>query len=87
MPDSAHWFGCFFASNLVFAIQLFNPAAFQDENELRKLGYDKTPDLKLEIPVYIKGQVVCWIESKASFGCPEAHKIYLNEQYYSYWNR
>ena len=60
---------------------------FQDENELRKLGYDKTPDIKLEIPIYIKGQVVCWIESKASFGCPEAHKIYLNEQYYSYWNR
>ena len=60
---------------------------FQDENELRKLGYDKTPDIKLEIPILVKGQMVCWIESKALFGNPKAHQGYLKEQYYSYWNR
>jgi len=60
---------------------------FQDETELRKLGYDKTPDIKLHIPIAVDNKVVCWIESKASFGTPESHQQYLEDQYYSYLNR
>ncbi|XP_004226708.2 CDAN1-interacting nuclease 1 [Ciona intestinalis] len=60
---------------------------FQTEVDLKKLGFDKTPDIKLEIPFKLKDQVVCWIESKASFGTPEEHMYYVNKQYNSYWNR
>jgi len=63
------------------------PTALQNENDMRKLGYDKTPDIKLEIPIAVKDQVVCWVESKASFGTPETHEQYLKDQYYSYLNR
>lgn len=60
---------------------------FLDENDLRKRGYDKTPDIKLEIPIAVRGHPVCWIESKASFGDLETHSEYLQGQYLSYWNR
>lgn len=60
---------------------------YMDENDLRKRGYDKTPDIKLEIPIAVLGHPVCWIESKASFGDLEAHNEYLQGQYLSYWNR
>ena len=60
---------------------------YQDEHELRAAGYDKTPDVKLNIPIAVNGSIVNWIESKALFGDDENHTTYLTEQLWSYWNR
>lgn len=61
--------------------------AFRDETHLRKCGYDKTPDIKLDVPVAIDGFVINWIESKALFGNEDTHNEYIQNQYSSYWNR
>ncbi|XP_026286822.1 CDAN1-interacting nuclease 1 [Frankliniella occidentalis] len=61
--------------------------AFRGEEHLRLKGFDKTPDLKLDIPIAVDGFIVNWIESKALFGDEEGHRGYLKDQYLSYWNR
>ncbi|EDV98033.1 CDAN1-interacting nuclease 1 [Drosophila grimshawi] len=60
---------------------------FYDEHDLRRMGYDKTPDIKMILPFLYKGFVVNWIESKANFGDPKSHKLNIQQQLYSYCNR
>lgn len=61
--------------------------SFFDENDLRRTGFDKTPDLKLVLPCIYNGGVVNWIESKALFGDVKTHRKYLTQQLESYHNR
>ncbi|CAI8055552.1 CDAN1-interacting nuclease 1 [Geodia barretti] len=60
---------------------------FLDEEGLRARGYDKTPDIKLEVPIAVDGHIVNWIESKASFGDRTCHEQYMEDQFWSYQNR
>lgn len=60
---------------------------FYDEQDLRRMGYDKTPDIKMILPFLYKGTVVNWIESKANFGDPKNHKWNIQQQLQSYCNR
>ncbi|KAM7356296.1 CDAN1-interacting nuclease 1 [Cochliomyia hominivorax] len=60
---------------------------FYDENDLRRLGYDKTPDIKMILPFLYKGEVINWIESKACFGDIKTHKFNIQQQLNSYCNR
>lgn len=64
-----------------------NGICFKTETELQQIGYDKTPDFRLLIPIAINGIVINWIESKALFGCEYLHELYKNKQYFSYYNR
>ncbi|KAK7488342.1 hypothetical protein BaRGS_00020316 [Batillaria attramentaria] len=64
-----------------------NGLPFLGEDQMRLRGFDKTPDVKLEIPIAINGQVITWIESKASFGDMESHRAYMNDQFWCYTNR
>ncbi|KAI5067012.1 hypothetical protein GOP47_0017540 [Adiantum capillus-veneris] len=57
---------------------------FQTENDLRAAGFSKTPDVKLEVPIAVKGRVVNWIDSKASFGDEFNHKNQAELQFQRY---
>ncbi|XP_068141701.1 CDAN1-interacting nuclease 1 [Drosophila tropicalis] len=60
---------------------------FYDEQDLRRMGFDKTPDIKIILPFLYNNSVVNWIESKANFGDPKTHKWNIQQQLQSYCNR
>ena len=60
---------------------------FLTEDALRMRGEAKTPDALLSVPLLVRGRVVHWIDSKATFGDPWSHLEYHDNQYSSYLNR
>jgi len=64
-------------------LQILN-LPYLDEHQLRLRGYDKTPDIKLEVPISVDGFIINWIESKALFGDDDSHNEYLKSQLYRY---
>ena len=60
---------------------------FVTERDLRAEGHARTPDVKLEAPIAVRGRVVHWIDSKASFSDPLVHVEKGNEQFQGYVNR
>lgn len=69
--------------------------SYISEHELFKLGYPKTPDALLSVPVALpvpggngrSSTIINWIESKAFFGNVRQHEMYLQKQYWAYHNR
>jgi len=58
-----------------------------NENELRRIGTDKTPDCLLVVPKVVDGITIKWIESKALFADELTHKAYYEKQYKKYVDR
>ena len=56
---------------------------FSTERDLRG-RFSKTPDFFFEEPVRLNGSHVRWIESKALFGDPKTHWVYLKKQFSIY---
>ena len=59
---------------------------FLTEEELRLRGDARTPDVLLPVPLLVRGRVVNWIDSKATFGDPGTHGEY-SAQFTSYLHR
>eukprot|EP00466_Bigelowiella_natans_P009692 jgi/Bigna1/76389/fgenesh1_pg.41_\ len=59
----------------------------QSEDDLKVEGMDKTPDVRLLVPVDISKQSVTWIDSKASFGDPLSHEKHTQQQIQQYVDR
>lgn len=57
------------------------------EDDLRVDGHFKTPDIRLVVPIAVQGNVVQWIDSKATFGDEQQHKENLERQFHMYVNR
>ena len=60
---------------------------FVSEGSLRAEGHAKTPDVKLELPIAVRGRVVNWIDSKGSFCDPIVHYERGAEQFQGYVDR
>lgn len=60
---------------------------FITEKDLRADRHARTPDIKLEVPIAVKGRIVNWIDSKASFSDPLVHVEKGVEQFQGYVNR
>ena len=60
---------------------------FVTERDLRADGHARTPDVKLEVPIAVRGRIVNWIDSKASFSDPLVHVEKGVEQFQGYVNR
>jgi CDAN1-interacting nuclease 1 len=61
--------------------------AYWTEKNLRDTGHHKTPDARLRVPIAVNGRVICWIDSKATFGDEGQHASYRELQYEKYSNR
>ena len=48
--------------------------SFWTEAELRGQGFHKTPDARLRVPIAVGERVVCWMDSKATFGDLKLHQ-------------
>lgn len=48
--------------------------AFSSESLLRQQGFMKTPDALLTVPIAVQNHIVCWIDSKATFGDIRTHE-------------
>ena len=67
---------------------------FEVEDDLRGLGYSKTPDALLTFPILLYGndgdeepRVIRWIDSKAMYGDQVTHAEDNKDQFASYVNR
>lgn len=61
--------------------------SFWTEDDLRDRQFFKTPDALLRVPIAVGGNVICWIDSKATFCDKRSHRKLLEDQYDSYVNR
>ncbi|KAG7667860.1 putative CDAN1-interacting nuclease 1 [Nannochloris sp. 'desiccata'] len=61
--------------------------AYWTEKNLRDTGHHKTPDARLRVPIAVNGRIICWIDSKATFGDEGQHASYRELQYEKYSNR
>mmetsp|Transcript_449 Transcript_449/g.801 ORF Transcript_449/g.801 Transcript_449/m.801 type:complete len:289 (-) Transcript_449:393-1259(-) len=61
--------------------------SYRGEEALRAEGLAKTPDAKLDVPVAVRGRIVHWIDSKASFCDDWTFKTKGVDQFQGYVNR
>ncbi|GAB5369436.1 hypothetical protein AAMO2058_001404400 [Amorphochlora amoebiformis] len=47
---------------------------YLSEDDMKSKGFDKTPDVRLLVPISVGKHVISWIDSKASFGDQENHE-------------